>query len=97
MNDSRNETLLRLAALRETLISFAQPQVLNKILDLCETLGTKRDSFLKQFKFWIEKNGSDCRYAAMAKNFFLEEEAKAVAKEIIWLYDNWAKFYKEKE
>jgi len=95
MNDPRNETLLKLAALRESLIEFAKPKVLSKLIDLAEALGTERNSFVKQFKFWSEKNGEDCRYAAMAKQFFLNDQAKTVAKEINWLYHSWSKHYEE--
>jgi len=93
MNDPRNDTLLKLASLRDSLIQFAKPEVLKKILDLCEALGTDRNSFVKQFKFWAEKNGEDCRYAAMAKQFFLQDQAESVAKQINWLYHNWSKYY----
>jgi len=96
MNDPRNDTLLKLASLRESLIRFIKPENFSKLVDLCESLGTDRNSFLKQFKFWSEKNGEDCRYAAMAKQFFLEDQAKTVAKEINSLYHNFSKYYEEK-
>jgi len=95
-DDPRNYTLLKIASLRDTLLPFVQPGVLKRIVSLAETLGTDRNSFITQFKFWIEKNGEDCRYAGMAKTFFLEDQAKHVAKEINWLYHNWARFYEEK-
>ena len=97
MNETENVVLLRLAALRDSLITYANPEFLKKLLDLCEALGTDRNSFVKQFKFWLEKNGEDCRYAAMAKNFFLADQSEIVAKEINWLYHNWSKFYEDAE
>ena len=96
MHESRNFTLLKIAALRDTLLPFIKPEVLKRIVSLAEALGTDRNSFLKQFKFWVEKNGEDCRYAAMAKTFFLEDQANSVAKEINWLYHNWSRHYEEK-
>lgn len=93
MNDPRSQTLLKLASLRDTLITLTKPNILKKLIDLTEALGTDRNSFLKQFEFWTQKNGEDCRYAAMAKQFFLKEQAKSVAKEINWLYHNWSKYY----
>lgn len=88
--------MLRLAALRESLKHFVNPTVLAKIVDLCEALGTNRNSFLAQYKFWSNKNGNDCRYAATAKQFFLEDQAETIAKEVNWLYHNFAKHYEDK-
>ena len=96
MNDPRNDTLLKLAFLRESLLKFTKPQVLKKIINLQEALGTDKNAFIQQFKFWIQKNGTDCRYAAMAKQFFLEDQATRVAEQINWLYHNWSKFYETK-
>jgi hypothetical protein len=96
MNDPRNESLLRLAALRESLIQFVKPKIFSKLIDLCEALGTDRNSFIQQYKFWLEKNGPDCRYAAMTKEFFLKDQAKGVAKEINWLYHNFSKYYEDR-
>jgi len=96
MTDSRNDSLLRLAALRENLLYFVDPKVLSKIVDLVEAMGTDRNTFLKQFQFWIKKNGPDCRYAAMAKTFFLEDQAEKIALEINWLYHNFGKHYEGK-
>ena len=95
MDDPRNLTLTKLADLRESLISFAKPRILEKLLDLCEALGTDRNSFVKQFKFWLDKNGPDCRYANMARQFFIQDQAESVANEINWLYHNWSKYYEE--
>lgn len=93
MSDARNDTLLRLAALRDSLVQIMNPRVMSKIVDLTEALGTDRNTFLSQFQFWLKKNGDDCRYAAMAKNFFLQDQAEVVAKEINWLYHNFSKDY----
>ena len=93
MNDPRNDTLIKLASLKDSLTTLTKPQILKNLVDLAEALGTDRNSFVKQFKFWVEKNGSDCRYAAMAKQFFLDDQAESVAKQINWLYHNWSKHY----
>ena len=96
MDDIRDLTILKLANLRESLIKFAKPEVLKKIFDLCDALGTDRNSFVQQYKFWVNKNGKGCRYASLARTFFIEDQSEKVAKEIIWHYHNWAKHY-EKE
>ena len=93
MNDPRNDTLLKLASLRDSLTTLVKPDVLKHLVDLAQALGTDRNSFVKQFKFWVEKNGEDCRYAAMAKQFFLQDQAENVAKQINYLYHNWSKHY----
>lgn len=90
------DTLLALSKLKETVSNFTNPEVLKKFLDIREALGGDRSSFVDQYKFWTEKNGADCRYAAMAKNFFLQEQAFKVAAAINWLYHNWSKFYENK-
>ena len=95
MTDPRNETLFKLAELRESLKTFMKPEILSKFGDLLEALGDQK-SFVQQYKFWIEKNGQDCRYAAFSKEFFLRDHAKSVAKSINYLYHNWARFYEEK-
>lgn len=92
---TKDQTLFRLAELKESLNSFLKPEVLSRLVDLSKTLGTDRNSFVQQFKFWAQKNGSDCRYAAMCKNFFLNDQADKVAEQIIWLFENWAKYYKK--
>jgi hypothetical protein len=45
---------------------------------------------------WSKKNGPDCRYATMAKNFFLQEQVTKVAEVINYLYHNWSKHYESK-
>jgi len=71
------------------------PEVLGKLADLLESMGGDRNTFVSQFRIWIDKNGPDCRYAAMAKKFFLEEQAETIAKEICDLYHNWARSYEK--
>jgi hypothetical protein len=91
------DILLVLSNFKEDINRFTDPEVLKKFLDFREALGGERNSFVTQYKYWIEKNGSDCRYAAMAKNFFLQEQAEKVAAAINWLYHNWSKFYETKK
>lgn len=87
--------LIELAKFRENLKSLMDPKVLGSLAGLLNALGIERSSFAAQYKFWIEKNGQDCRYAAMAKQFFEQNNAENVAKEIINLYHNWAKHYEK--
>jgi hypothetical protein len=95
--DIRNDTLYKLADLRESLKSFMKPKILSKLADLLEELGGDRKSHVKQYKLWIEKNGADCRYASFAKQFFLDDHAENVAQCINELYHNWSKLYEKKE
>jgi len=93
---NQNETMLNLAALHENLKTMMKPEVLTKFTELLESIGSPDGSMLERFKFFLEKNGSDCRYAAMAKEFFLKDHASGCAKAICWLYHNWAKNYEGK-
>lgn len=91
----RDQTLLDLAYLRDNLLSLMKPEVLSSLADLLQALGTD-NSFVHQFRTWVEKNGSDCRYAQYARQFFLDDHAENVALEICKLYNNWAKYYDKK-
>lgn len=92
-----DRTLFKLAELKESLSALMDPKVLGMMASLLDSFGGKGKTSIEQYKFWIEKNGSNCRYAAIAKEFFLNDNASNVAKDIISLYDNWAKYYIEKE
>ena len=94
--DIRNVTLIRLAKLRDSLISFAKPEIIKGLFGLCDALGTDKNSFVQQFQFWLNKNGEDCRYLPKIRQFFMEDQAESVAKEINWLYHNWSKYYEDK-
>lgn len=89
--------LLELAKLRENLKSLMDPSLLRELAELLNCLGVDDSSFISRYKFWIEKNGKDCRYAAMAKQFFEHDNAERVAEKIIEIYHNWAKYYEKKE
>jgi hypothetical protein len=89
-----NKNLEQLAKLKEDLSILMDPNVLRKLASLLEAFGDKNKTFIDQYKFWVNKNGENCRYAALAKEFFLRNNSKNVAKAIICLYDNWAKYYK---
>jgi len=91
-----DQVLFKLADLRESIRKFMKPQVLNKLGDLLELLGPDNKSHVKQYKFWVNKNGPDCNYASFAKQFFLDDHADDVAQCIIWLHDNWARLYRKK-
>jgi len=89
-----DETLIKLAELKESLSVLMDPNLLKQLASLLEAFGSEHGrSFAEQYKFWVEQNGGDCRYAAMAKEFFLKQNADNVAKEIISIYHNWAKHY----
>jgi hypothetical protein len=90
-----SDVLLVLAELRSDLKEFLKPEVLSRLVDLIESCGPE-NSMLERYQYFCEhsEDGPDCRYAAMAKKFFLEDRAKGVAEHINWLYENWARFYK---
>ena len=90
-----DKVLVNLAHLRENLVKLMNPEVLKKFADFLEATGNSDGSMLQRFKWFVEnsENGADCKYAAMAKDFFLESQAEECAKAIIWLYKNWAKHY----
>ena len=80
----------------ETLKILLQPEVLNKFADFIEITGND-SSMIERYKWFAENSeeGSSCRYARMAKDFFLRDHAGAVAEAIVWLYHNWAKEYEK--
>jgi hypothetical protein len=92
---TRNQNLIKIADLRDKLLSLMNPEVLSKLADLLSSMGGDRNTFVVQFRTWAERNGPDCRYAAMAKRFFLEEQAENIAKEICNIYHSWARFYEK--
>lgn len=87
-----NDTLLELNRLRIVLKSFMNPDVLDKFASLMDSLGGDR-GLVERYAFFAEnsENGSDCRYAKMAKHLFIEENNDNVVGIIKWLYHNWAK------
>jgi hypothetical protein len=50
---------------------------------------------LEKYRWFCEnaENGSECKYAVMAKRLFYQLEAKEAAKAINWLYHNFGKKY----
>ncbi|MHA2248484.1 MAG: hypothetical protein ACXADY_26290, partial [Candidatus Hodarchaeales archaeon] len=72
-----------LVRLRKALKSYLDPKVLGKLADFLENTGGDR-SMIERY-IWFSENseeGSNCRYAIMAKEFFLKENAKDVARTI---------------
>lgn len=97
MPDVREQVLLNLAVLRENLRKMMNPKVLKHLANFLEATGEEDSSMLQRYKWFAEnsENGADCRYAIMAKEFFLKEQAEGAADAIIWLYHNWAKSYEK--
>ena len=91
-----DQTMLNLAALRDNLNKLLDPKVLQKLVELSEAFGDNESDYLERYRFFILKNGEDCRYAHMAKEFFINDHGKSCAEAINALYHNWAKFYEEK-
>jgi len=96
MPNVKDQIMLNLAMLRDNLQKMMNPKVLASFADFLEATGTEDNSFLQRYKWFSEngENGSSCRYAIMAKEFFLKDEAAGAAKAINWLYHNWSKHYK---
>ena len=95
MPKATDDTMLNLATLRENLRKMMNPEVLKQFADFLEATGTEDSSFLTRYKWFCERgeNGADCRYAVMAKEFFLKDQAEGAASAINWLYHNWSKHY----
>ena len=93
----RNEPLLNLAVLRDNLRRMMDPKVLEQFAKFLEDTGNEDTSMLQRYKWFVEnsENGEDCRYAEMAKQFFITDQADNAAQAIIWLYHNWAKSYEK--
>ena len=90
---NQDTTMLNLASLRTNLQKLMKPEILSKLAELLEVLGKDQGSYLERYQFFVSKNGTDCRYAMMAKEFFLQDNADGCAKAINWLYHNWSKTY----
>jgi len=95
MTQATDQTMLNLAIFRENLRRMMNPEVLKQFANFLEATGTEDSSFLTRYKWFCEngENGADCRYAVMAKEFFLKDQASGAASAINWLYHNWSKHY----
>lgn len=94
---TQDDTLIRLAQLRRSLKEFMRPEVLKQLAQLLEDTQYGESSLMERYEWFCKnsENGPDCRYAAMAKTFFLQDQAEKTAKDIIWLYENFGRFYNE--
>ena len=94
---SENKTLIELAQLRKSLRQLIQPEILAELVKFLEATGgnNTNPSLVEKYEWFCKnsENGPDCRYAAMAKNIFLANEAEATAKTINNLYHSWSKNY----
>jgi hypothetical protein len=89
--------MLNLATLRENLQKMMKPAILSKFAKFLEVTDNPNGSMLERFKKITETSeyGGDCKYAQMAKEFFLKDQAAEAARAINWLYHNWSKTYEE--
>lgn len=99
MPGQKDQVILNLAVFRENLHKMMKPEILQKFAEFLESTGSDNHSMLERYKWFCEnsENGPDCRYAGMAKEFFLKDQADGAAKAIIWLYHNWAKSYEREK
>jgi len=93
----KSEVLLNLAVLRENLRRMMNPKVLTQFAAFLEATGEDDSSMLQRYKWFVEngENGRDCKYAILAREFFLKDQADGAAQAIIWLYHNWAKHHEK--
>lgn len=93
---SQDDTLVNLANLRRNLKDLMNPEVLRHLANFLEKTQYGESSLMERYEWFCKnaENGPDCKYAMMAKTFFLRDQADDVAYEINWLYDNWSKNYK---
>jgi hypothetical protein len=93
----QDDNLIRLSNLRKTLNSMMKPEILTAFTKFLEDTAWGDGSLIERYEWFCNngEKGPDCRYAAMAKNFFLQEQADNVAETINFLYHNWSKFYEE--
>lgn len=93
----QNDILIKLSHLRKSLRQIIQPEILTELANFLEATGgnDNNPSLVEKYEWFCtnSENGPDCRYAAMAKNIFLADEAYNVAKSINYLYHNWSKHY----
>jgi hypothetical protein len=90
-------TMLNLSTLRENLKKMMKPKILSKFTEFLEVTENHDGAMLERFKRISETSeyATDCKYAQMAKEFFLKDQADAAAKAICWLYHNWSCHYEE--
>jgi hypothetical protein len=89
-----HDALVKLAQQRRVLLSLMQSDLLKHFANFLEaTGGDKTGTMIERYEWFSTRDGGspDCDYAKAAKGFFMQDEATKVAKEIIWLYNNWAK------
>ena len=95
----QDDTLVRLSQLRKSLKGFMRPEILSKLAEFLEktSYGDDNSSLVERYEWFCNnsENGPDCRYAAMAKNFFLMDQAEDTAKVINWLYHNFSSVYEK--
>ena len=89
----RDQVLLNLATLRENLRKLMNPAILKEFAEFLDATGEDDSSMLQRYKWFVENKDANCRYAVLAKEFFLNDQADGAAQAIIWLYHNWAKTY----
>jgi phosphopantetheinyl transferase (holo-ACP synthase) len=94
---STDLTILNLATFRENLKKMMKPEILSHFMRFLECTENNNGSMLERFKLLTETSeyAADCKYAQMAKEFFLKDQAEACAKALCWLYKNWARIYEE--
>jgi hypothetical protein len=92
-----HEALMSLAKFRKNLRALMDPQVLEHLAKFLESTGEEDHGMLERYEWFSEnsENGPDCRYALMAKKFFLRDQATDVAETISWLYHNFANTYEK--
>lgn len=85
-----DDPLLALHELKKELLAFMQPEVLKKAAEMLELLGDGGN--VDKYEYFLNHSElrGDCRYAQLAKEFFLKEDGETAKELVGWLYKNWA-------
>ena len=80
---TEDNVIRQLLELRNTLKGYLQPEILKKLVEFVGATGGDH-SMIERYVWFADnsENGTDCRYAKMAKHFFEEEQAKGIADAI---------------
>lgn len=91
-----DNNLIKLSRLVKELRQLMKSEVLSELAKFLEVISDGQDTSLVEKYDWFchnSENGSDCRYAKMSREIFLNQYAKKTADTVNWLYHNWSSKY----
>ena len=70
-----DENLIRLSRLVKQLRDLMRPEVLSNLAKFIESVGDSETTLVEKYDWFCHnsENGSDCRYAKMSRNLFLNQ------------------------